>query len=362
MLKNKIFNYIILEFFKIFVFTLLIISLLSWFIQAARLLELITEYGNSVSIYAQFLVLRFPRIVENLIPISFLISIFFLFTKLEEENELNIYWYSGISQFKIVNIIIFTTLIVFIFYMIISIYIAPLSSGKARHILSNSKFTLINTLIKERNFNSPLKGITVYVNKNNQNGEIEGVFIYEESRTVVAEKGKVISDGENLYLELINGSTIEKSENNFNRIYFSSTIYDFSKFKNRNLDVPKESEKSTIFLIKNLKKELSKKEEKNLRSEINSRLIKPFCIFSIALLGLLMMHRNKNGNINFKYPKIIFYILGVFLLVLTEIGVGISSENFEKTFIYFISIISIIFLQYLYLYILFEKKIFYEKV
>ena len=46
MLKNKIFQYFFTEFFKIFLLISLSFSLLIWFTQAARLLELITDLGG----------------------------------------------------------------------------------------------------------------------------------------------------------------------------------------------------------------------------------------------------------------------------------------------------------------------------
>jgi len=66
MFKNKIFNYFFLEFFKIFLLITLSLSILIWMTQAARLLELITEYGNPISVYIKYILSIYPKILRNI--------------------------------------------------------------------------------------------------------------------------------------------------------------------------------------------------------------------------------------------------------------------------------------------------------
>ena len=100
MLKNKIFQYFFIEFFKIFLIISLSFSLLIWFTQAARLLELITEFGNPIGTYVKYMLFSYPKIFQNTFLLNFIISMFFLFTKFENSNEIGIYWLSGISKKK----------------------------------------------------------------------------------------------------------------------------------------------------------------------------------------------------------------------------------------------------------------------
>ena len=86
MLKNKIFKYFLSEFFLVFLTVSALFSILIWMTQAARLLELITEYGNPISVYLKYILLRFPKIYEDTFLISFAVSIFFLFSKFEDSK------------------------------------------------------------------------------------------------------------------------------------------------------------------------------------------------------------------------------------------------------------------------------------
>ena len=84
-------------------------------------------------------------------------------------------------------------------------------------MLGESKFTLVNALVKEKNFNTPLKGLTIYVENNDKKGNLSGIFIYEKSRIITAQKGRVLTDGDNSYLELFNGTSQEKNNKKINQ-------------------------------------------------------------------------------------------------------------------------------------------------
>ncbi len=334
MLKNKIFQYFFLEFFKIFLLISLSFSLLIWFTQAARLLELITEYGNPISVYFKYLIFSYPKILQNTFLLNFIISMFFLFAKFNDAKELGIYWLSGISKFKIYYLCMIIGIVVLLINLILSIFIAPWSSFKGRMVLGDSKFTLVNALVKEKNFNTPLKGLTIYVENNDKKGNLNGIFIYEKSRIITAQKGRVLTDGDNSFLELFNGTSQEKNNKKINFINFNSTIFDFSKYQLRNTSYPKFTERKIDWLFERLNsKQISLKNEIDLRVEINSRLIKPFLILIISTLICFLLFTN-NDKVNLKKLKIVIYTLSVGLLILNQIMLNLSGKNMNYTILY----------------------------
>tara|TARA_B100000963_G_scaffold353632_1_gene368680 strand:- start:5158 stop:6234 length:1077 start_codon:yes stop_codon:yes gene_type:complete len=342
MLKNKIFQYFFTEFFKIFLLISLSFSLLIWFTQAARLLELITEFGNPVSVYFKYLLLSYPKILQNTFLLNFIISMFFLFAKLNDAKEFGIYWLSGISKFKIYSLCMTIGSVVLLMHLILSIFIAPWSSYQGRLVLGDSKFTLVNALVKEKNFNTPLKGLTIYVENNDKRGNLNGIFIYEKSRIITAQKGRVLTDGDNSYLELFNGTSQEKNNEKINVINFNSTIFDFSKYQLRNTSYPKFTERQIKWLFKRLDNtQISEKNRIDLRVEINSRLIKPFLILIISTLICFLLFTN-NDKINLKKLKIIIYIIAVSLLIINQIMLNLSGKNISYTILY-ISFLTLLF-------------------
>ena len=122
---------------------------------------------------------------------------FFLFTSLESSKELQIYWLSGISKNKVINASLKLSIIAMVLYFFLVIFFAPWSSLQGRYVLGKSEFSIINSLVKQNNFNSPLKDLTIYVSKNDQKGNLNDVFIYEKKRTIIAKKGQILSLGDN---------------------------------------------------------------------------------------------------------------------------------------------------------------------
>ena len=339
MLKNKIFQYFFTEFFKIFLLISLSFSLLIWFTQAARLLELITEFGNPVSVYLKYLLFSYPKILQNTFLLNFIISMFFPFAKLNDAKEFGIYWLSGISKFKIYSLCMIIGVVVLVLNLILSIFLAPWSSYQGRLVLGESKFTLVNALVKEKNFNTPLKGLTIYVESNDKKGNLNGIFIYEKSRIITAQKGRVLTDGDNSYLELFNGTSQEKNNKKINFINFNSTIFDFSKYQLRNTSYPKFTERKINWLFERLKNtQISMKNRIDLRVEINSRLIKPFLILIVSTLICFLLFTN-NDKINLKKLRIIIYVLSVSLLIINQIMLNLSGKNINYTMLYIFSLI-----------------------
>lgn len=328
MLKNKIFQYFFKEFFKLFLIISLSFSLLIWFTQAARLLELVTEFGNPINIYLKYLFFSYPKILDNTFLLNFIITLFFLFTKLQNEKEMDIYWLSGVSKIRIYKITLIIGSTVLLLNILLSNFLAPWSSYQGRMILGKSKFTLLNAIVKEKNFNSPLTGLTIYVETNDQKGNLEGIFIYDKFRSITAETGKVFSDGENSYLELYNGTTQELVGDKLNFINFNSTVFDFSKYQLKNTSYPKFNERSFNWLLNNLSnKSIPEERKQEIREEINSRIIKPFLILIITTLISFSLYTN-NEKVNLKKLKIFIYITSITLLILNQILLGFSGKNF----------------------------------
>lgn len=359
MLKNKIFRYFFLEFIKFFLIISLSLSFLVWITQAAKLLELITEYGNPVNTYIKFLLLSYPKIYNNIFLLSFLISMFFLLNKMQDTKEFSIYWMAGISKITLVNFTILISVTLLMFQILFSTYVVPWSSSKGREVLGNSKFSQINSLIKEKNFNSPLKGLTIYVEKNNNKGNLEGIFIYEKDRTIIASRGDVLFDGNKNFLKLYDGTTQEMINNSINIINFKTTVFDFSKFQMQNISTPKFSERNIEWLFKNINNPsfIERKKDQEVREEINSRLIKPFFLVILSITSCFLLYSN-NDKIKINKLKFFIYSYSIFLLILNQILLEISGKNFfySLLYIFFLCILSLLSMITLNIFIKFETK------
>ena len=330
---------------KSYFIVLISFSMLIWIAQAAKNLNLITESGLSIKIYINFIILNFPKIMSQLMIISFLIGLFLSITKFLESKEIEIYWLAGISKLNIAIIIFKISFIPVVIALFFSLYLVPNTNYKSREILSMSEFSMVNSLVKKNNFNSPLKKLTIFVNKNDNKGNLEKIFIFEELKTIIAKNGRVVNINDKNYLELTNGFIHEKNKDqNITVVKFDKTIFDFTKYQTGVTKYIKLQERSTIWLFDNY---LKNTKETNILEEIHKRILKPLFIPIISILCCFLLYTN-NEKINSTKLKIFIFSISTILIIFIEVLIGISiKNNFFQIFFYSLPIIGIFFVFYI---------------
>ena len=88
MKKNKLGYYFIQEFLKNYLSILLAFGLIIWITQAVRLLDLISEEGNSIKTYFFYILSIMPKFFSRISLIIFFISFVVTISKFEDHNEL----------------------------------------------------------------------------------------------------------------------------------------------------------------------------------------------------------------------------------------------------------------------------------
>ena len=323
MFKNKLKNYFTIEIIKSYFFVLATLSLLIWVTQSARLLYLVTDSGLSIATYSEYVFFLIPKSISQLMIISFLISLFLSIMKLQNNKELEIYWLSGISKQEIVFLVIKISLLLTFLALFFFMYLAPISSKQSRDLIANSEFSLVNALVKKNNFNSPLRGLTIFVNKNDNQGNLEKVYIFENNKTIISKKGRVLNEGEKNFLELTDGVIHEKNaQNNITTIKFEKTLFDFTKYQSNITTQPKLQERDIFWIVN----EYKKTKNSNVLYEIHKRLFKPFFIPIIAILCCFTFYAN-NEKISSNKIKILIFSLSTFLIIFLEVLLNLSVVN-----------------------------------
>lgn len=340
MKKNKLGYYFILEFLKNYLSILFAFGLIIWITQAVRLLDLISEDGNSVTTYFLYILSTFPKILSRISIIIFFISIIVTISKFEDHNELKALWFSGLDKkIFIIYLVKFSLLIVFLL-ILIRLFVVPYFSNYSRYLLLNSEIGSIAPLIKNNNFNNPLKKITIYVGKKNQINELEDIILFEsnaeKSKTIIAKSGVIVNENNKNLLVLVNGSIHEE---NFNKkisiIDFDKITLDLSQYSKKTLNYYKIPEISSIELFKRLK-DKKKKQFLDIISELNSRIIIPLFIPSLVLLACSLISINREF-INKTFFKITIFFLGVLIIVIGEILLNVSSKKIIANIILFVA-------------------------
>ena len=335
MKKNKLGYYFILEFLKNYLYILFAFGLIIWITQAVRLLDLISEDGNSIATYFLYILSTFPKIVSRISIIIFFISFVVTISKFEDHNELKALWFSGLDKKIFITYLVkFSILFVFLL-ILIRLFVVPYFSNHSRYLLLNSAVGSIAPLIKYNNFNNPLKKITIYVGKKNQIDELEDIILFEnnaeKAKTIIAKSGVILNENNKNLLVLLNGSVQEENNNKKIAIIdFDKITLDLSQYSKRTVDYYKFPEISSIELFKRAKNK-NEPQLPDIISELNNRIIIPLFIPSLVILACFLMSINREF-INKTIFKITIFSLGILIIVIGEILLNLSSKKILLTY------------------------------
>ena len=348
MLQNKIYQNFIIEILKTFLIILFGLSIIALTARAVKFLELIVDNGYPVLTYFQYSFLNLFGIAPKFIPLAFLISIIIFILRHVEDSEFIILWTSGVKKIQVVNLFLFTSITILIFYLILSTFLTPLALNKSRQLLSNDRVNSFLPTIRSQQFSDSFKGFTFIVEKKIDN-EIQNIFLHDsgnnlknlssnstnvKNTTIVAKKGIV----ENRIMILFNGQIISSSSNDEENeiIKFEQLNIDLSVLSTTTIKQPKLQELSTLelskcFISKNLNLEMC---EETVKKEIIPilirRLILPFYIPVISLICSFLLLKNQKIYSN----KTSIFIYGFVILVLTELLIRYTGLNYPLRFFY----------------------------
>ena len=370
MLQNKIYQNFFIEILKTFLVIVFGLSIIALTVRAVNFLDLIVDNGYPVSTYFKYSFLNLFGIAPKFIPLAFLLSMVIFILKHIEDSEFVILWTSGIKKIQVVNLLFFTSLIVLIFYIVLSAFLTPIALNKSRQLLSEDQLNSFLPTIRTQQFSDSFKGFTFIVEKK-INNEIQNIFLHdtgknlknlspnissESNTTVVAEKGIV----KERKMFLFNGQIISSKNSNEETeiIKFEQLNIDLSDLVTTTIKQPKLQETSTLTLIsclfsKSQNPEICKKDvNKEIFPILIRRIVLPFYIPVITLVCSFLLLKNQRIYSN----KISIFIYGFIILLLTELLIRYTGLNYLLRIFYLIMPVSLSLFFYFFLNYKFSKE------
>ena len=375
MFHNKIYQNYIVEILKSFFVILFSFSIIAWTVKAVNYLDLIVESGYSIITYLSYSLLSLTGVLTKFIPLSFLVAIVFFITKQIEEKEFTILWSSGVKKIHIVNLLLLSSLLILIFYLVFSMLITPYTLNQSRKLLSNKNEISIFPILKENQFIDAYKGVTLMVNTKIKN-EVQNIFIFDtsnsfknlhsdnsknESLNIIAQKGVAEKD----QMVLLKGQLITSEEDNSNSkiVKFDQMNLNLGSLENTVIKVPKIQETSTLKLLNcfssNLEKNSFCKQDskKEVIPTLNRRIILPFYIPIISLISCLLLTNSKK---NLFMNKITIFLISFFILLFAELFIRYTGLNYLVNYIFILFPFMLLPLIYLTLVKKFERELVYK--
>jgi len=354
-MKNTFYKYFFHEFLRYFAITLFALAVIVWTIQSVNYLDLVTEDGHAFGTYFTYSILTLSKIFTKLIPFCFLISIVLTILKFEKDNELIAVWTSGLNKINIVHLILRISLIIMFFQLLFTSLLNPQLLNFSRSVLKNSELQFIPSLLKEKQFNDTVKGLTIFVGNKNKNLTYENIFIRDDgnilskigtsSSTIFAKSGHISKDEK--YLILYEGNIQKlKDDGEVNIVKFKKTVLNLSGITTKSISEPKIQETSTLAILKCILLTKSKnfidhncsqtkKSLMDTKIEINKRFGMPIFIPLIALVCSFLLSSRRDKKI-YNYRKYIYFFIGFVILVLSEIMVRYSGVSWRYTMFYYL--------------------------
>ena len=352
-MKKTIYKYFFYEFVIYFTVTLFALAAVVWTVQAVNYLDLVTEDGHAFITYFYYSLLTLSKVLTKLIPFCFLTAIILTIIKFERDNELIVLWTSGLNKIHIVNLIFRISVLVMLLQLLLTNIFNPTLLNFSRTLLKNSQLQFIPSLLKEKQFNDAVDGLTIFIEKKDENQIYKNIFIRDDgkilskiagssSSTIFAKSGHMSEDEKNLIL--YNGN-IQKlnDDGDVNIIQFQKTTLNLSGISTKSISEPKMQETPTMQILRCLTQnntarhncDDSKKSMMDTKIEINKRFGMPIYIPLISLISCFLLTSRKDKKM-FYLNKYIYFFVGVLILILAEIIVRYSGISWNHTIIYYL--------------------------
>ena len=361
-MKKLIFRKFTKDTLVFFTTSILIMGIIVWTLQAVNYFDFVTQDGHGLEVYFFYTILNFPKIIHRILPFIFFISIFYVIISYELRNELSIFWTNGISKINFSNQIIFLSVIIMVFQILLGSYVSPTSQYKARTFLKNSNIDFFTSLIKEGKFINAVKDLTIFIDKKNDDGSYSDIFIDDSTRNsskmIYAKSGILVDNEKKKIFKLFQGKVINNEKSKVNVFEFDQIDFNLKDFTSNTITYPKIQEiKSTqllnCFFSENKKSTAEFKCDKNLYDEIKQELLKRFYkpiyipIITIMCCFLFTSSRNK---INYNKIKRNTFILTFFIIVFSETTLRYSTSSNASLVFYFMFPLLIFSFAYITLY------------
>ena len=352
-MKKTIYKYFFYEFVIYFTVTLFALAAVVWTVQAVNYLDLVTEDGHAFITYFYYSLLTLSKVLTKLIPFCFLTAIILTIIKFERDNELIVLWTSGLNKIHIVNLIFRISVLVMLLQLLLTNIFNPTLLNFSRTLLKNSQLQFIPSLLKEKQFNDAVEGLTIFIEKKDENQIYKNIFIRDDgkilskiagssSSTIFAKSGHMSKDEKNLIL--YNGNIQKLNEDgDVNIIQFQKTTLNLSGISTKSISEPKMQETPTVQILRCLAHNNivrhncsdSKKSMMDTKIEINKRFGMPMYIPLISLISCFLLTSRKDKKM-FYLNKYIYFFIGFLILALAEIIVRYSGISWNHTFIYYL--------------------------
>ncbi|HJK87593.1 MAG TPA: LptF/LptG family permease [Candidatus Megaira endosymbiont of Hartmannula sinica] len=347
---------------KIVFVTIFVITSMVWITQIMRFLYLFEKNISFIDFFF-IMVNLLPSLLFISLPLSFVIAVFILYFKMNQNKHTIIFQIHRLSNFTIAKPALAALLIITLITYIISIYLIPYSYAVLKNSLSYFKENYLIKSVEVDNFNSLSKHTTLYIGGKKDNNSLTNIILFDNSiknNTIVffAKDGKVITEKpdnniSNIIPEssliLKKGTKYVINNNGFNNLSFDKFKIKLSDTNNKNNFIDPLFNKKSITYLLFPEKYLPYKVRNKLIIEGYQRLTWP--LLNIALifiiLSILLINTYNRSNNYSHIGKIAIHIIFTIVSYFSINKIAIININY--IYINYLLILGTIFYHFYYM-------------
>src|SRR6056300_473317 len=231
-MNKLVYKKILSDYLIFFIITIVSATTIIWIFQAVNFLDIMVEDGKGYLTYINYSLLNIPKILSRLLPFILFFSFFYILIKYENNNELLIFWNFGINKIQLIYFFLYFSLLMVFIQILLTSFIVPNSLKYSRDLMKNSNINLFEGFIKPKKFNDTIKNLTIYSEGVTEKGNLFRIYIKKNTgdnsfQITYAKEGK-LKIGNNNFLELYDGETINNIDNKISKFSFTKSDYNLN--------------------------------------------------------------------------------------------------------------------------------------
>ena len=183
--------------------------------QSFPLLDLVINRGQSAPTFLYLATLKLPALLVIVLPIAFFLGTLSTLSRLNGDSELVVMASAGYSQRQLAGPILITAILVMALTWICALWLAPAGQRTFSDKVVDIRADVGGALLNEGEFNTSIKGLTIFIRQLDSGGQIRGVLVHDNRDlkhpiTYIAQKGVLAQTPAGARLMMFDG-TVESS-------------------------------------------------------------------------------------------------------------------------------------------------------
>lgn len=290
------------------VFIALTLSAVLILTQSLRFLELIIEAGAGAGTFWVLTFLALPRFLEILVPLSAMIAIIFVYSRMAGQSELVVLRTSGFSPMAIARPALILAMMMTVFLWFVTMWAAPKSLAALQHMRQMVKSQFSAALLQDGVFNRLGDDLTVYIQERDSSGALFGLMIYDKREkqgspsTVLAERGILLEESDGYQVIVYDGTrqSFDGERRVLQRLDFERYTIDLPLSNDIRTRWREPDERTVGELLRpDLSVSRDAKSLRLFRVELHRRVTAPLLTFAFSLIAaafLVLGPVNRHGN------------------------------------------------------------------